>query len=202
MNLIAGLDEAGRGPWAGPVFASIVILNAEQEEYLRSIGVHDSKKVSEKKRKILFDEILKNSTYAKVKYYDVGEIDALGVYIATQEVMKQLVGELETISGELRIKIDGLFPNLELTSSTGEILDFETIIDGDEKEIAISAASILAKVRRDEFMLRLHEKYPQYGFDKHKGYGTKLHQEMLKMHGPSPVHRKSFKPIKDLWENR
>lgn len=247
--LTAGIDEAGRGPWAGPVYAAIVILNPEQEEYLRSIGVHDSKKVSEKKRKILFEEILKNSTYAKVKFYDVEEIDRLGIYIATQEVIKQLVNELTSsrvdglidfvklrynVQGEneeasfdssnhfetvkttknqilkqvqddnvtLQIKIDGLFPKLELISSSGKKLNFETIIDGDEKEVAISAASILAKVKRDEFMRKLHEKYPEYSFDKHKGYGTKLHLENLKKHGPSPVHRKSFKPVKDLLVNK
>ena len=212
MILTAGVDEAGRGPWAGPVFASIVILNSDQEIYLRSIGVHDSKKVSHKKRQVLFQEILKNCIYAKVKYFDVEEIDRLGVYIATQEVIKQLLKELRIENSELSlrdqkfsilnnqfsIKIDGLFPKLKLHYESGEEAVFETIIDGDEKEVAISAASILAKVRRDDFMRKIHELYPQYCFDKHKGYGTKLHQELLKKHGPCPVHRKSFKPVKDL----
>ncbi len=202
--LKAGIDEAGRGPWAGPVFASIVILNPDQELYLKLLGVHDSKKVSEKNRIKLFEEILLNCVYAKVKYFEVEEIDRLGIYIATQEVIKQLVRELKIAdygleeSGDLQILIDGLFPKLELQTEKGENLEFETIIDGDQKEVAISAASILAKVRRDEFMMKLHAQYPQYSFDKHKGYGTKLHMERLMEFGPSPVHRKSFKPIKDL----
>jgi ribonuclease HII len=236
MILTAGIDEAGRGPWAGPVFASIVILSKDQETYLKSLGVHDSKKVSKKKRNELFKEILKNCCYAKVKYHDVDEIDRLGVYIATQEVIRQLVAELpfgiqdqatldefdvhnssglrppplnlgggsslerqfEIHHSSFAIKIDGLFPKLKLHSQSGEELQFETIIDGDQKEVAISAASILAKVRRDDYMKKIHELYPQYQFDKHKGYGTKLHLEKLKEHGPCPVHRKSFKPVREL----
>jgi ribonuclease HII len=203
MQISIGIDEAGRGPWAGPVFAGITLLTPEQEQILIEGGVKDSKKISHKKREQLYKLILANSFYAKVKYYNADEIDRLGVYKATQELIKQLVKDLfeqDFIKDveNLEIKIDGLFPGLEFKISSDLVIKPNCIIRGDSLVTSISAASILAKVRRDEFMTELDKKYPDYQFAKHKGYGTKLHHELLKKFGPCEIHRKSFKPIKDL----
>lgn len=194
-----GIDEAGRGPWAGPVFAGLVILSPEQEIFLVKEGITDSKKLTSKKRESLFRLILKNSLFAKVKFHTVEKIDSVGVYKATKDLINELVEDiffneyLEKSQFESpKILIDGVFPLLKLR------YDHECIIKGDAKEPAISAASILAKVRRDDYMKKIHELYPHYGFAKHKGYGTKLHQEKLKELGPCEEHRKSFKPVKLL----
>jgi ribonuclease HII len=204
MNLQIGIDESGRGPWAGPVFASIVVLDEKQAEFLKEIGVTDSKKVGEKKRKLFFADIIKNSIYSKTKFFTAKQIDDMGIYIATQELIKQLVEEyFETDSSNLKsvVLIDGLFPKLILKTKSGANIGFQTVIQGDSKEVSISAASILSKIRRDEHMLKIHEKYPNYAFDKHKGYGTKLHAELLQKYGPCEEHRRSFKPVKKLIKN-
>lgn len=201
MNLKIGIDEAGRGPWAGPVFAGLVVLNAEQEEFLKSKGITDSKKLTEKKREELFPLILQNSIYAKVKFQVAEEIDKVGIYKSTINLIKELVSDKSF--KELNIEnpvilIDGVFPNLQLKDFEKNLLNHECIIKGDEKEVSISAASILAKVRRDAYMIKLDEKFPDYKFEQHKGYGTKLHSELLKQFGPCEEHRKSFKPVKLL----
>jgi len=199
MKLSIGVDEAGRGPWAGPVFAGLVVLNDEQEKVLIEAGVTDSKKVTAKKRENLFELILRNSTFAKVKYYDIDIIDTIGIYKATKELIKQLVLELnEDFLFENKVLIDGLFPKFVLLNSKQEVVTHECIIKGDSKVTSIAAASILAKVRRDKFMEELDKKYPDYQFAKHKGYGTKLHFDLLQKLGPCECHRKSFKPVKDL----
>ena len=191
-----GIDEAGRGPWAGPVFASVVVLNNEQVDLLSKEGVTDSKKLSAKKREKLFDLIINNSIFHKVKYYSPQEIDQYGIYRATQELIKQLSADIPIeLLIDQKVLIDGVFPGLKLLNSSGEVIIHECLIKGDAKVTSIASASILAKVRRDKFMEELDKKYPEYQFAKHKGYGTKLHMEMLEKYGPSDEHRKSFKPI-------
>lgn len=201
MNIKIGIDEAGRGPWAGPVYAGVVILNADQEKLLHDAGVTDSKKLTEKKREKLFPLILENSVYTKVKYLPADQIDKVGIYKATIALIQMLVVEIDIrnfgfSNGELKVLVDGIFPELTFIDSNGKILNYECIVKGDEKEPSISAASILAKVKRDHYMSKLHERLPHYAFDKHKGYGTKLHREMLEKYGPCEEHRRSFAPIK------
>lgn len=202
MNITIGIDEAGRGPWAGPVAVGLVILNSEQENYLVSRGINDSKKLTEKKREAFVPLILEHSLYAKVKFLHAIDIDKLGIYESTIYLIKEMAKDpvlhkFQDNEEKLLICIDGVFPNLELLDIHNKIIPHECIIKGDEKVPAISAASILAKVRRDAYMKKLKEKYPQYQFEKHKGYGTKLHSEMLKNYGICDEHRKSFKPIQN-----
>jgi ribonuclease HII len=201
MDIKIGIDEAGRGPWAGPVFAGLVVLTKEQQSKLSDLGINDSKKLSVKKRDSLYPAILENSTYCKVKYLSAEDIDKIGIYKATQKLIQLLACDLATNMPQLftnpgtNILIDGQFPGLKLLDEKSRILSHECIIKGDEKEPSISAASILAKVRRDEYMTKLALKYPNYQFEKHKGYGTKLHMEMLQKYGLCEEHRRSFKPI-------
>ncbi|MCX8034823.1 MAG: ribonuclease HII [Candidatus Dojkabacteria bacterium] len=194
---IVGIDEAGRGPWAGPLFVALTVINYENLYRFIELGVDDSKKLSAKKRDKLFEFIVSNVDYYSVLSADVDLIDKLGVYKTTKKLIQDLVFELPIkYMFDSKIKIDGVFDSLDLKSRCiNSHIDFECIIDGDMKEVCISAASIVAKVLRDREMIRLASLYPQYGFDKHKGYGTKSHIEALKKYGVSPVHRKSFKPI-------
>lgn len=194
---LVGIDEAGRGPWAGPLFVALTVINYQNIHKFIEVGVNDSKKLSAKKREKLFEFIISNVDYYSVLSADIDLIDKLGIYKATKKLIQDLVFELplEYIS-DSKIKIDGIFDYLEMKNRyIDSRIDFECIIDGDMKEVCISAASIVAKVLRDREMMRLASLYPQYGFDKHKGYGTKVHIEALKKYGVSPVHRKSFKPI-------
>lgn len=197
--LTIGIDEAGRGPWAGPLFAAVVILNPEQEKILVENGIKDSKKLTERKREKLFNLIINNSVFYKIKFYSSRKIDKDGIYKSTQKLIKQLATEIpENFLKSSKILVDGRFPGLKILNSRKEEIPHECIIRGDAKINAIAAASILAKVQRDKFMLKLDKIYPEYQFAKHKGYGTKLHMEMLSKFGPCREHRKSFKPIKDL----
>ncbi len=200
MRIKIGVDEAGRGPWAGPVYAGLVVVSEEQESLLREAGINDSKKLTKKKRELLYPLILENSLYAKVKRIAANDIDTVGIYKATIALIKQLVAELDSLElaknhGEVKVLIDGVFPSLTLMDKFNAIVEHECIIKGDAKEPAISAASILAKVKRDKYMDDLAVKYPEYQFEKHKGYGTKLHSDMLEKYGPCEEHRRSFKPI-------
>ncbi len=176
---VCGVDEAGRGPLAGPVYAAAVIL----PQGLVIEGLNDSKKISEKKRELLYDEITKNAVAWSVAYATEQEIDEINILQATFLAMKRAV--------------DGLSPEADYALIDGNRmppLDIqgETVIKGDSLSMSIAAASILAKVTRDRLMLDIDKMYPQYQFSKHKGYGTKLHYEMLAKHGISPVHRRSF----------
>lgn len=204
-SLKIGIDEAGRGPWAGPVYAAIVVLNEDQEELLKAAGVKDSKKISEKKREEFYELIKSNSLLYYVTSLNVEDIDKLGIYKATIKLIEKLVSETAFTKCSFKydsdlILIDGSFPPLSLIeNSTNRKISYNCIIDGDVTECCIAAASILAKVERDRKMLELHKSFPNYGFDKHKGYGTKLHKENLIKYGPCPHHRKSFKPIKNLF---
>ncbi len=178
-NLICGVDEAGRGPLAGPVFAAAVIL---PEGHIIE-GVNDSKKLSEKKREALFDKIISEALDYSIACASEKEIDAINILNATYLAMRRAVEGLKTKPGYALI--DGnRMPTLSVEG--------RTIVKGDAKSASIAAASILAKVSRDRYMLEMAEKYPQYQFEKHKGYGTKLHYEMLDKYGESAIHRKTF----------
>lgn len=181
--LICGVDEAGRGPLAGAVYAAAVILDKEQPIH----GLADSKKLSEKKREGLATEIRERALAWAIAYADAGEIDCINILQASLLAMRRAVEGLAIIPSEALI--DGLHcPKLAIPC--------RAIVKGDSSVAEISAASILAKTARDEEMLRLHQLYPQYGFDRHKGYPTAMHLEALRQYGASEIHRKSFAPVK------
>ena len=183
--LICGVDEAGRGPLAGPVSAAAVIL----DEANPIEGLADSKKLSEKQRDRLAPVIRERALAWAVAYAEVEEIDRLNILQATLLAMKRAVLALHMQPHQ--VLVDGLY-----CPQTG--IPSQAIIKGDSKIAAISAAPILAKTARDELMLRLHEQYPQYGFDGHKGYPTAEHLAALREHGVSKVHRRSFRPVREL----
>ncbi len=179
VKLLCGVDEAGRGPLAGPVCAAACIL----PRGLVIDGLDDSKKLSEKKRREFFVLIQKEAISFGIAFASVEEIEEHNILNATFIAMNRAIGKLD-IAPELAL-IDG-------NRATGIEMPARCIIKGDSKCADIAAASILAKVTRDEYMLEMAEKYPKYHFDKHKGYGTKLHYEALREYGPSPIHRMSF----------
>lgn len=178
-DIIAGVDEAGRGPLAGDVYAAAVIL----PKNLIIEGLNDSKKISEKKRDMLYDVIKEKAVAWAVATASVDEIDEYNIRNATYIAMNRALSDLKT-------KIDYVLVDGDCIKDCE--YPYSCVIKGDSKSASISAASILAKVTRDRYMLSLAEKYPQYQFEKHKGYGTALHIEMLKKYGASPVHRKTF----------
>ena len=186
-EFIGGIDEAGRGPLAGPVVAACVILNPNFKINKEIQEIKDSKKLSAAKREKLTDVIFASFTEVGIGICDHATIDRINILQATFLAMKKAIGALKQKPDF--ILTDGKFgiPNISIKQ--------KAIINGDNLSLSIAAASIIAKVKRDEIMLELHEKYPQYSFDKHKGYGTKLHMEALQRHGPCPMHRKSFKPV-------
>jgi ribonuclease HII len=181
LEHIIGVDEAGRGPWAGPVLAYAVILDQP------IMGLTDSKKLSEKKRLMLADEIQKKAIDFAYGEASHEEIDEMNIHEATLLAMKRAIEGIKKNAQE--ILIDGCHAPKYLS------LPVKTIIGGDLLHPSISAASILAKVKRDAMMLALDDSYPQYGFKQHKGYGTKQHQDALNIYGPCPIHRQTFKPI-------
>lgn len=176
---VCGVDEAGRGPLAGPVCAAAVIL----PKGLIIEGVNDSKKLSEKKREALFDVICESALAYSIVFADVDEIEEVNILRATMNAMKRAVEGLS-------IKAD--FAYIDGNTMPPVDIDGECVVKGDAKSMSVACASILAKVSRDRLMLKYAEEYPQYGFEKHKGYGTKFHTEALKEYGPSPIHRPSF----------
>ena len=176
---ICGIDEAGRGPLAGPVFAAAVIL----PDGLEDLGLADSKKLSEKKRDLLFDLIREKAVSYGVGSASEREIDEINILNSTFLAMKRAVDALDR-RPDLAL-VDG---NRKPNTGVEEI----TVVKGDAKVISIAAASVLAKVSRDRYMLELDKQYPEYLFSQHKGYPTALHYEMIKKHGVSPVHRVSF----------
>ena len=178
-KLVCGVDEAGRGPLAGPVCAAAVIL--PKGHVIK--GVNDSKKLTEKKREALYDVIKEAALDYCIAFADEKEIDELNILQATYLAMKRAVEGL---------KLDCDFALIDGNRMPPLDIDGETVIKGDSRSESSAAASILAKVTRDRLMLELAEKYPQYQFEKHKGYGTKLHYEMLDKYGPSDIHRQSF----------
>ena len=186
--LICGVDEAGRGPLAGPVSAAAVILDPSRPIE----GLADSKKLSEKQRDRLAPLIRARALAWAVAYAEVEEIDRLNILQATLLAMKRAVEALSIRPQQ--VLVDGLY-----CPQTG--IPSQAIVKGDSKVAAISAASILAKTARDELMLALHGRYPQYGFDAHKGYPTAAHLAALREHGVSVVHRKTFKPVRQFAAN-
>ncbi|GGB56740.1 ribonuclease HII [Fictibacillus barbaricus] len=178
---IAGVDEVGRGPLAGPVVAAAVIL---PEDYMLS-GINDSKKLSEKKREFLYDEIVKDAISYSVYLVQPEKIDEINIYQASKLAMTEAVCQLDVQPDQL------LIDAMEVPLA----IDQEKIIKGDEKSISIAAASIIAKVTRDRYMKKMDEVYPAYGFKSNMGYGTKEHLEALNKFGPTTIHRKSFSPV-------
>jgi ribonuclease HII len=186
--LVCGVDEAGRGPLAGPVSAAAVILDDENPIE----GLADSKKLSEKQRDKLAPIIRERALAWAVAYAEVDEIDQLNILQATLLAMKRAVLALNIQPQQ--VLVDGLYcPQTGIPSLA--------IVKGDSKVAAISAASILAKTARDALMFDLHKQYPNYGFADHKGYPTAAHLAALREHGVSAVHRKSFRPVRDLLPN-
>ncbi len=176
---ICGVDEAGRGPLAGPVCAAAVIL----PEGKCIEGVNDSKKLSEKKREALFEVIKEEAASYSIAFATVEEIEEMNILNATMLAMRRAVEGL-TVPADYAMIDGNRLPELSI--------DSEYIVKGDAKSMSIACASILAKVSRDRLLYRYAEEYPQYHFDKHKGYGTKAHVEALKTYGPCPYHRLSF----------
>ena len=182
----AGVDEAGRGPLAGPVFAAAVIL----DETIKIDGLNDSKKISERKRLELADEIKLNAISWSVQSCSALEIDKMNILKATLQAMKKAIEGL--CSRPELVLVDGLHsPEINVP--------VRTIVKGDQSEKTIMAASILAKVHRDQYMKEVDILYPNYGFKHHKGYPTKIHLEALKSYGVTKEHRLTFKPVRDIY---
>ena len=179
LHLVCGVDEAGRGPLAGPVCAAAVIL----PEHLQIPGLTDSKKLTDKKRRELFPLIQEQAVSYGIGFASEAEIDEKNILQATFLAMRRALDQL-SVRPELAL-IDG-------NRETDFGVPVKTVIKGDSLSANIAAASILAKVTRDDLMLEMAKLYPEYGFDIHKGYGTKAHYEALRCYGPCPIHRKSF----------
>ena len=178
-KIICGVDEAGRGPLAGPVFAAAVILN--ENEIID--GINDSKKLSEKKREFLYDQIKAKALAYSIAFADEREIDEINILNATYLAMTRAIDNLN-IRPDFALIDGNSLPSLNIPA--------KAIIKGDSLSFSIAAASILAKVERDRLMKKLAIEYPEYCFEKHKGYGTALHVELLKKYGPCRIHRKTF----------
>ncbi len=180
-NYIAGIDEAGRGPLAGPVVAACVILPKDCE----ILYLNDSKQVSAKKRDELFDEIKEKAVAYGIGVASPGRIDEINILQATYEAMRAAITQMSEIQIPDMLLVDAVhIPEINI-KQVG-------IVKGDAKSVSIAAASILAKVTRDRFMLEMDKDYPEYGFASHKGYGSKVHIEAIKKYGPSPIHRETF----------
>lgn len=179
FELICGVDEAGRGPLAGPVCAAAVILPRDIE----IPGLNDSKKLADKKREALFDVITENALTYGIAFATVEEIESVNILNAAMLAMNRAIAKLEP-QPQLAL-IDG-------NRNSAIAVPSRCVIKGDSKCADIAAASILAKVTRDRYMLEMAQKYPEYHFERHKGYGTKLHYEALREYGPSEIHRPSF----------
>jgi ribonuclease HII len=178
-NAIAGIDEAGCGPLAGPVVASGVVF----PKHFYHQGIIDSKKLTPSRRDKLFDLIVANALDYGVGIVSQQEVDRINIRQATFLAMKKALGKMKIIPDYLLI--DGY-------EIPGAVIQQEAIVNGDEHCFTIAAASIIAKVSRDRIMTEYHNQYPQYGFNKHKGYGTLFHREMILKYGPCPLHRKTF----------
>ncbi len=187
-GVVAGVDEAGRGPWAGSVVASAVILDQKN----LPDGINDSKKLSAAKREILYKKILETARTG-IGISTVEEIDKLNILGATKLAMQRAVAMLGNIDINLVLVDGNAAPELPFPT--------KTVISGDAKSLSIAAASIVAKVTRDQMMCELAQEHPYYGWEKNAGYGTKHHQEALAKYGVTAHHRRSFRPIRELMEN-
>lgn len=183
---VCGVDEAGRGPLAGPVYAAAVIL----PEGCSIDGLDDSKKLTEKKREALYDVIKNTAVSCAVGIATVEEVDTVNILNATFLAMTRAIEGLD-VSSDCALIDGNRAPKINI--------ECRTIVKGDAKCPSIAAASVLAKVSRDRYMREMAEKYPQYQFEKHKGYGTKLHYEMIEKYGICPIHRKTF--LKKILQN-
>jgi ribonuclease HII len=189
-GLVAGVDEAGRGPLAGPVVAAAVILDPERP----IVGLCDSKKLSAARREALESDIKCRALCWSVAWSDRAEIDTLNILSATMLAMRRAILGLTIVPSG--VKVDGnRLPDLRFRDGS---IDGVAIVGGDAKVEAISAASIIAKTERDRMMVAMHERYPGYEFARHKGYGTELHLARLRELGPCPEHRRSFAPVRAL----
>ncbi|MGN0601184.1 MAG: ribonuclease HII [Oscillospiraceae bacterium] len=178
-QLICGVDEAGRGPLAGDVFAAAVVF--DRDTVIE--GINDSKKLTEKKREQLFDEIVEKAKFYSIKTASVEEIEEINILNSAMLAMKRAVESLGC-TPDLALIDGNKTPDMDIPSVA--------VVKGDAKSQSVAAASILAKVSRDRYMKQMAEKYPEYHFEKHKGYGTKLHYQMIDEYGISPIHRPSF----------
>jgi len=185
--LTAGVDEVGRGPLAGPVVAAAVILDPDKP----IAGLADSKKLSEKRREALYPIIKENALYYAVAEASVEEIDRINILQASLLAMRRAIEGLAVIPQH--VLVDG-------NKAPDISMPVDTVIKGDSRVASISAASIIAKVDRDRMMREYHQRYPQFSFHRHKAYGSRQHLEELQQHGPTPVHRKSFAPVRRLLE--
>ena len=185
MELVAGVDEVGRGPIAGPVTVAAVIL----PPYTFIPGLNDSKKLSEKRREEIYDQIMELAVAVSCVSYDREKIDALNIYEATRQAMYEAV---RTLSVKAQAVVADAMKLTDLD------VPVESIVKGDAKSANIAAASIIAKVTRDRYMVAMEKEYPGFGFDIHKGYYTDLHREALENQGITPIHRRSFEPIKSM----
>ncbi|MFD1735798.1 ribonuclease HII [Bacillus salitolerans] len=182
-EFIAGVDEVGRGPLAGPVVAAAVIL----PEGFSVLGINDSKQLSEEKREYLFDQIQASAISIGIGIIPAKQIDEINIYEATKRAMLKAINMLQVKPHYLLIDAMKLPINIPQLS----------LVKGDQKSISIAASSIIAKVTRDRYMKRMGEAYPEYGFEKHMGYGTKQHIEAISMHGIIGEHRRTFSPIRE-----
>lgn len=184
LTLIAGSDEAGRGPLAGPLVVAACILPKGYQHEL----INDSKKLTDKKRRMLYETIKKDALAYHIEVIDIETIDKINIYQASKLGMKICLEKLS------------IKPEAALLDAMNLDMDYpvESIIKGDEKSLSIAAASILAKVYRDDLMIEYSKEYPQYQFEKNKGYGTKVHLEALDKYGITPLHRKTYEPVKSM----
>lgn len=188
-SFIAGVDEAGRGCLAGPVVAAAVILPLDDQTLTRFAGVQDSKQLTAPIRERLYDVIMQHAVAVSIGIGSVEQIDECNILQATKSAMRSAIRQLSPAPDALLL--DALFlPDIPLPQ--------HSIIKGDARCLSIAAASIIAKVTRDRMMLQLHEEYPTYGFNRHKGYGTEAHLAALQQYGVTPHHRRSFAPVREL----
>ncbi len=186
-RLVAGVDEAGRGPLAGPVAVAAVVFDPQRP---RINGLDDSKALTALRREQLYDRIIERALAYTIIMVDVGQIDSLNIFQATMQGMRQAVEGVAHVAQFARIDGNKVPKGLPCPA--------EAVVGGDAIDRSIMAASILAKVSRDRYMLALHQQFPEYGFDQHKGYGTPFHMAALKAHGPCHEHRRSFAPVRAL----
>jgi len=184
-----GIDEVGRGPLAGPITLCALCVKNDFD-FVNFAGIKDSKKLSPQKREEWFEKISKLCTDGQVSFalssVDADEIDSMGLTHCIKKAIRNILSELKLDPQKTEVRLDGSL------YAPKEFIFQKTIIKGDEKEPVISAASIVAKVTRDKMMVKFAEKYPEYGFEKHKGYGTPMHQKAIRAYGLTPIHRRSF----------
>jgi len=192
FNFIGGLDEAGRGAWAGPVYAAIVVLPKDKEIKKQLGGVRDSKKMTACQREKWAEVIKLITDFWGIGFADHNEIDEYGIVPATKLAMQRAIGKLKRIPDYLLI---------DAVKLSETLIPQSILIKGDSRSLSIASASVLAKTERDRIMVEYDSIYPEFGFYRHKGYGTFLHRQRLEKNGPLDIHRKTYAPIKRLLGN-